>query len=178
MITGPLITAASRFGSSTVTDGDSAGGTQLAAAQRRRGDVEHRRRVLAAACGVAAPVHHLGPQLPLARGVCPPSPGSATAELRVSCGKAGVAHTSSNRNRGVARTRHRHRRPGRRRPVVGRVQRYRGRGDPGRVGNLVAHRRTGFRVRVRRNRTTTRTPPAGRPRSASPPGLGACQCTP
>jgi hypothetical protein len=26
----------------------------------------------------------------------------ATAELRVSCGKAGVAHTSSNRNRGVA----------------------------------------------------------------------------
>src|ERR1700760_3416470 len=101
MITGPLITAASRLGSSVVTDGDSAAAPSwqprsAAAATPSTDDaLWPPRTVSPRQCRTwACNCHWPWGLVTLAR--------PAIAELRVSCGKAGVAHTSSNRNRGVA----------------------------------------------------------------------------
>src|SRR5271156_2214897 len=101
MITGPLTTADSRFGSSTVTDGDS---PEAPSWQPRNADAAMSntdvalwppRAVSPRQCTTSARSCHWPWGLSTATRL-------ATAELRVSCEKAGVAHTSSNRNRGVA----------------------------------------------------------------------------
>src|ERR1700685_3638772 len=100
MITGPLITAASRLGSSVVTDGDSAAAPSwqsrsAAAAVSNTDDAfwppcaVSPRQCRTWACSCHWP------------GGLPTVALLATAELRGSCGNAGGAHTSSNRNRGV-----------------------------------------------------------------------------
>src|ERR1700743_2086086 len=101
MTTGPLTTAESRFGSSTVTDGDSPDAPNWqprnAAAAMSNTDVAlwPARRVAPRQGTTSARSCHWPWGLSTATRL-------ATAELRVSCGKTGVAHTSSNRNRGVA----------------------------------------------------------------------------
>src|SRR6202034_3354220 len=101
MITGPLTTADSRFGSSTVTDGDSpetpSWQPRNAAAAMPNTDVAFcpPRAGPPRQCTTSARSCHWPGGLSTATRL-------ETAELRVSCGKAGVAHTSSNRNRGVA----------------------------------------------------------------------------
>src|ERR1700733_4484559 len=101
MTTGPLTTADSRLGSSTVTDGDSPEAPSWqprnAAAAMSNTDVAlwPPRVVSPRQCTTSARSCHWPGGLSTATLLAP-------AELRVSCGKAGVAHTSSNRNRGVA----------------------------------------------------------------------------
>lgn len=100
MMVGPLITAAIRFGSSSVIDGD------------WFGDPNWQARTAATAAAntdaATSPPRAVSPRQWMTWACschCPSGRSAvaraATAEIRLSCGNDGVAHTCSNRNRGV-----------------------------------------------------------------------------
>ena len=148
-----------RSRSLVVIDGEACSGRRLAVAQPGPGRLQRGQRRGAAGRGVAAPVHHLHQQVPLARRVQHDRP----RRYGVGTGVVGNRRAAAQRLEAEPRRRRRDRQSGQARPSVHRVQRDGGRRDPRRIGDGVANRRALARDRARRPAGTRRDgQPAGR----------------
>lgn len=144
MMTGPLITAAIRVGSSSVTDGDCSGAPSWQARNAATAVPNTDAAIWPPRAVSPAPVQHLSLQLPLAVGVDHRDPARDRPIAAVVRERRRGAHLLEPET--WCRPGHRHCRAGHCRPTVLRVQRHGVGADPRGSRNLVAYRRAGFRL--------------------------------